>query len=77
MHVEDASKQRRNNMEEIEILFSKHFNRVKKDLSQIIGFTPVMLMVVSTAFRNLEEDIKNELEKYNGMDENPNRPTTK
>ena len=63
--------------EEIEILFSKHFNRAKKDLSQIIGFTPVMLMVVSTAFRNLEEDIKNELEKSNGMDENSNRFTTK
>lgn len=76
--MEDASKYRRNNMEEeIEILFSKHFNRAKKDLSQIIGFTPVMLMVVSTAFRNLEEDIKNELEKNNGMDENSNRFTTK
>ena len=46
-------------------LFSKHFNRAKKDLSQIIGVTPVMLMVVSTAFRNLEDDIKNVLEKEN------------
>lgn len=49
--------------EEIENLFSKHFNRVKNDLNQIIGFTPVMLMVVSTAFRNLEDDIKNVVEK--------------
>lgn len=64
MRTEDASKQWRNKMEEeIENLFSKHFNRVKNDLNQIIGFTPVMLMVVSTAFRNLEDDIKNVVEK--------------
>lgn len=63
--------------EEIENLFSKHFNRVKNDLNQIIGFTPVMLMVVSTAFRNLEDDVKNVLEKENGMDEDSHRPTSK
>lgn len=63
--------------EEIENLFSKHFNRAKNDLNQIIGFTPVMLMVVSTAFRNLEDDIKNVLEKKNGMDEDSHRPTSK
>lgn len=56
--------------EKISELFSKHFNRAKKDLSQIIGVTPVMLMVVSTAFRNLEDDVKYVLEKENGMDEN-------
>lgn len=55
--------------EEIENLFSKHFNRVKKDLSQITGVTPLMLMVVSTAFRNLEDDVKDVLEKKNGLDE--------
>ena len=63
--------------EEIENLFSKHFNRAKTDLSQIIGFTPVMLMVVSTAFRNLEDDVKDVLEKRNGMDEDSHRPATK
>jgi hypothetical protein len=56
--------------EEITELFSKHFNRVKKDLSQITGVTPLMLMVVSTAFRNLEDDVKDVLEKNNGLDEN-------
>jgi len=55
--------------EEITELFSKHFNRVKKDLSQITGVTPLMLMVVSTAFRNLEDDVKDVLEKNNGLDE--------
>lgn len=55
--------------EEITELFSKHFNRVKKDLSQITGVTPLMLMVVSTAFRNLEDDVKNVLEKNDGLDE--------
>jgi hypothetical protein len=55
--------------EEITELFSKHFNRVKKDLSQITGVTPLMLMVVSTAFRNLEDDVKDVLEKKNGLDE--------
>ena len=48
--------------EKIEDLFSKHFNRIKNDLNQIKGVTPVMLMVVSTGFRNLEEDIKEVLE---------------
>lgn len=48
--------------EKISELFSKHFNRAKKDLSQIIGVTPIMLMVISTAFRNLEDDVKNVLE---------------
>lgn len=55
--------------EKISELFSKHFNRAKKDLSQIIGVTPVMLMVVSTAFRNLEDDVRNALEKENALDE--------
>lgn len=55
--------------EEITELFSKHFNRIKKDLSQITGVTPLMLMVVSTAFRNLEDDVKNVLEKNDGLDE--------
>lgn len=55
--------------EEITELFSKHFNRIKKDLSQITGVTPLMLMVVSTAFRNLEDDVKDVLEKKNGLDE--------
>lgn len=54
--------------EKISELFSKHFNRAKKDLSQIIGVTPVMLMVVSTAFRNLEDDVINALEKENALD---------
>lgn len=55
--------------EEITELFSKHFNRIKKDLSQITGVTPLMLMVVSTAFRNLEDDVKNVVEKNDGLDE--------
>lgn len=55
--------------EEITELFSKHFNRIKKDLSQITGVTPLMLMVVSTAFRNLEDDVKDVLEKNDGLDE--------
>lgn len=63
--------------EEITELFSKHFNRIKKDLSQITGVTPLMLMVVSTAFRNLEDDVKNVLEKENGMDKDSYRPTSK
>jgi hypothetical protein len=63
--------------EEITELFSKHFNRIKKDLSQITGVTPLILMVVSTAFRNLEDDVKNVLEKENGMDEDSYRPTSK
>lgn len=56
--------------EKISELFSKHFNRTKTDLLQIIGVTPVMLMVVSNAFRNLEDDIKNALEKEDGLDKN-------
>lgn len=59
--------------EKISELFSKHFNRTKTDLLQIIGVTPVMLMVVSNAFRNLEDDIKNALEKEDGLDKNTNR----
>lgn len=55
--------------DEITELFSKHFNRVKKDLSQITGVTPLMLMVVSAAFRNLEDDVKDVFEKNNGLDE--------
>jgi hypothetical protein len=55
--------------DEITELFSKHFNRVKKDLSQITGVTPLMIMVVSSAFRNLEDDVKDVLEKNNGLDE--------
>lgn len=54
--------------EEISELFSKHFNRIKKDLSQITGVTPLMVMVVSASFRNLEDDVKNVLEKNNGLD---------
>lgn len=54
--------------EKIQDLFSKHFNRIKNDLNQIKGVTPVMLVVISNGFRNLEEDIKNVME--NKKDDN-------
>ena len=54
-------------MEEIRDLFSKHFNRIKTDLLQIKGVTPVMLVVISNEFRNLEDDVLNVLEKEDGQ----------
>lgn len=52
--------------EQIQELFSKHFNRMKTDLNQIKGFTPLMLIAVSSSMRNLENDVIGELEKSNG-----------
>lgn len=52
--------------ENIKDLFSKHFNRIKNDLTQIKGVTPVMMVVISNGFRNLEEDVLDELENKNG-----------
>lgn len=52
--------------EKIQDLFSKHFNRIKNDLNQVNGVTPVMMLIISNGFRNLEEDINGELEKLNG-----------
>lgn len=72
MRAEDVSRLRDKEriMEQgIRDLFSKHFNRIKADLSQIKGVTPVMLMVISNGFRNLEEDINDVLEINDGLDE--------
>lgn len=53
-------------------LFSKHFNRIKTDLLQIKGVTPVMLVVISNEFRNLEDDVLNVLENEDGLDKDTN-----
>lgn len=58
--------------DKIRDLFSKHFNRIKADLLQIKGVTPVMLVVISNEFRNLEDDVLNVLENEDGLDENTN-----
>lgn len=58
--------------DKIRDLFSKHFNRIKTDLLQIKGVTPVMLVVISNEFRNLEDDVLNVLENEDGLDENTN-----
>ena len=42
---------------ELSDIFSKHYNRMMSDLSQIVGFTPVMKVVISNSMRCLEEDI--------------------
>lgn len=60
--------------DKIRDLFSKHFNRIKADLLQIKGVTPVMLVVISNEFRNLEDDVLNVLENEDGLDENTNNP---
>ncbi len=49
-------------MEDFKELFSKHFNRIKTDLNQINGVTPLMIMAISNNFRNLEKDILEKLE---------------
>lgn len=38
-------------------IFSKHYSRMINDLSQIVGFTPVMKVVISNSMRCLEDDI--------------------
>jgi hypothetical protein len=38
-------------------IFSKHYSRMINDLSQIVGFTPVMKVVISNSIRCLEDDI--------------------
>jgi hypothetical protein len=60
--------------DKIRDLFSKHFNRIKTDLLQIKGVTPVMIIVISNGFRNLEDDILNVLENENGLDKDTNNP---
>lgn len=42
---------------EISDIFSKHYSRLINDLSQIVGFTPVMKVVISNSIRCLEDDI--------------------
>lgn len=42
---------------EISDIFSKHYNRMMNDLSQVVGFTPVMKVVISNSIRCLEDDI--------------------
>lgn len=42
---------------EISNIFSKHYSRMMNDLSQIVGFTPVMKVVISNSIRCLEDDI--------------------
>lgn len=49
----------------MEEIFSKHFNRLIGDLNQIQGFSPVMKVVISNTFRQLEEDIMEEQGEYN------------
>ena len=39
-------------------LFKKHFNRLNNDLKQVQGYTPVMKVVISSALRELEDDIR-------------------
>ena len=58
-------------MEELKIIFTKHFNRLDGDLKQIQGFSPVMKVVISNAFRQLEEDVMEEIgdENYEGREE--------
>lgn len=53
-------------------IFSKHYSRLVNDLSQIVGFTPVMKVVISNAMRCLEEDIKEQQGDKNGLDKNTN-----
>lgn len=53
-------------------IFSKHYSRLVNDLSQIVGFTPVMKVVISNAMRCLEEDIKEQQGDKNGLDQNTN-----
>ena len=53
-------------------IFSKHYNRMMSDLSQIVGFTPVMKVVISNSMRCLEEDILEKQGDKNGLDKNTN-----
>ena len=53
-------------------IFSKHYSRLVNDLSQIVGFTPVMKVVISNAMRCLEEDIKEQQGDKDGLDKNTN-----
>lgn len=53
-------------------IFSKHYSRLVNDLSQIVGFTPVMKVVISNSMRCLEEDIKEKQGDKNGLDQNTN-----
>ena len=50
---------------EISDIFSKHYSRMITDLSQIVGFTPVMKVVISNSMRCLEDDILEKKEKEN------------
>ena len=51
----------------MEEIFAKHYNRLNNDLKQIQGYTPVMKVVISSAFRELESEVMNELgEDYDG-----------
>jgi hypothetical protein len=45
----------------MEDIFSKHFNRLHNDLKKIQGYDPLMKVVLSNTFRQLEEDIMDEL----------------
>lgn len=51
-------------------IFSKHYSRLVNDLSQIVGFTPVMKVVISNAMRCLEEDIKEQQGEKNDTNGN-------
>lgn len=51
---------------EISDIFSKHYSRMITDLSQIVGFTPVMKVVISNSMRCLEDDILEKKKKENG-----------
>ena len=49
----------------MEEIFAKHYNRLNNDLKQIQGYTPVMKVVISNTFRELENEVMNELGEYN------------
>ena len=52
---------------EIAKQFSKHYKRLEEDLKQIIGFTPIMMKVVSFNLKNLENDVlRTNEERENG-----------
>jgi hypothetical protein len=51
-------------------IFSKHYNRMMSDLSQIVGFTPVMKIVISNSLRCLEEDVLEKKGEKNAIQNN-------
>lgn len=57
---------------EISDIFSKHYSRMINDLSQIVGFTPVMKVVISNSMRCLEDDILEIKGENYGLDKNTN-----